>query len=97
MTNIFLNVFKKCRRIVIRFAAWVFIMLTAQALTDSINPQLFYSLSFIGFLIIVFMSGPSGMKPKWRANIDLAIYLGMVIFLIITAINVYSIVKGSMK
>lgn len=81
----------KQRKIVVLFAGWTFTLLALLAVYKSIPYDLFFSLAFIGLLILIGLSGPFTVKPAWRSRIDLIIVAGAVIFLIIVAWKIYAI------
>lgn len=55
-------------------------VITILALLGSIELELFFVLSLIGFLIVVELTAPIAVKPRWRRRLPWLIAVGLVIF-----------------
>jgi len=73
----------KNQKLVYTFGAWMFVVLALLVLLSSLSPEYFFVLSLIGFLIIVELSGPFTVKPRWRSRVNVAIAFGVVVFALI--------------
>jgi len=73
------------------FGAWVFVVLALLTLFQSLDPEYFFVLCLIGFLIIVELSGPFTVRPEWRKRVNVAIVVGVFIFGLIVANKVLNI------
>jgi len=73
------------------FGAWVFAVLALLTLFQSLDPEYFFVLCLIGFLIIVELSGPFTVRPEWRKRVNVAIVVGVFIFGLIVANKVLNI------
>lgn len=82
----------KSQGLVYIFAGWVLLVLTVLTLFNSLSFEYFFVLCFIGFLILVELSGPFTVKPKWRSRLDILIVIGVLIFGIIVAQKVLDII-----
>ena len=67
-------------RLVYAFGTWMFAVLVLLTLFQSLDPEYFFVLCLIGFLIIVELSGPFTIRPEWRKRVNLAIAVGVLIF-----------------
>ncbi|WP_424358787.1 hypothetical protein [Methanocella sp. MCL-LM] len=76
----------KSQRLIATFGVLVMIILALLVLFKSLNPEYFFVLSLISFLIIIELAGPFMTKPKWRSRVNIVIVVGVIIF----GIMVYS-------
>lgn len=81
----------KNRIIVVLFAGWTFALLALLILYRSFSLDLFFSLAFIGFLMVIALAGPFTVKPAWKTRISLIIVIGAVIFSAIVVMKIYAI------
>jgi hypothetical protein len=81
----------KGQKIVFIFGGWVFLVLALLLLFTSLSLEYFFVLCLIGFLIIVELSGPYTVRPKWRLRVNIFILVGTIIFAIIVAGKVLDI------
>lgn len=79
------------RKIVMEFAAWAFALLGAFAASRVVDASIFFNLGLIGFLVILGLSGPFMVKPRWRGRAGILIALGALIFLAIILQKIYAI------
>jgi general stress protein CsbA len=82
----------KSQRLIYTFGGWVLIVLTLLTLFNSLSLEYFFVLCFIGFLIIVELSGPFTVKTKWRSRINIIIAIGVLIFALIITKKVMDII-----
>jgi hypothetical protein len=82
----------KGQKIVYTFGGWVCLVLALLLLFNSLSYEYFFVLCLIGFLIIVELSGPYTVRPKWRWWVNVFIVIGTAIFAIIVAQKVLDIV-----
>jgi hypothetical protein len=82
----------KGQKIVYTFGGWVLLVLSLLLLFNSLSYEYFFVLCLIGFLIIVELSGPYTVRPKWRLWVNVFILMGTVIFALIVAQKVLDIV-----
>lgn len=50
------------------------------ALLDSLSYELFFVVSLIGFLVVVELTAPFEVTPRWRRRLTWLIALGLVVF-----------------
>jgi len=81
----------KNRIIVVLFAGWSFALLALLLLSKSLGLDLFFSLAFIGFLMVIALTGPFTVRPAWRTRISIIIAIGAMIFLAIVVWKIYAI------
>jgi hypothetical protein len=82
----------KGQKIVYVFSGWVLLVLSLLLLFNSLSFEYFFVLCLIGFLIIVELSGPYTVRPKWRSWVNVFILIGTVIFALIVVQKVLAIV-----
>ena len=81
----------RSRKIVLAVAAWAFALMGALAVSRVIDFGVFFNLGLIGFLVILGLSGPFTVKPRWRSRAGILIALGALIFLAIILQKIYAI------
>lgn len=59
---------------------WMLTVLTVLALLGSLELELFFVLSLIGFLIVVELTAPIAVKPRWRRRLPWLIAAGLAVF-----------------
>jgi hypothetical protein len=74
------------------FSGWVLLVLSLLLLFNSLSYEYFFVLCLIGFLIIVELSGPYTVRPKWKLWVNVFITIGTIIFALIVAGKVLDIV-----
>lgn len=83
----------KSQKIVYVFGAWMLAVLTILVLLNNIIFEYFFAFSFIGFLIIVELSGPFTVRPAWTSRINIVIAIGAIAFAVIILNNVLTILS----
>jgi glucan phosphoethanolaminetransferase (alkaline phosphatase superfamily) len=78
----------KGQKIVYMFSGWVVVVLSLLLLIGSLRYDYFFVLCYIGFLIIVELSGPYMVRPKWKSWANIFIIIGAGAFVLILAQNV---------
>jgi hypothetical protein len=61
-------------------AAWMLATVVALALLGSLSLDLFFVVSLIGFLVMVELTAPFNVTPRWRSRLKWIILLGLVGF-----------------
>ena len=82
----------KSQKIVYIFCGWVLLVLSLLLLFNSLSSEYFFVLCLIGFLIIVELSGPYTVRPRWRSWVNVFILIGTVVFAFIVAKKVLNII-----
>jgi hypothetical protein len=62
------------------FVAWMLLSLIALTLLDSIELELFFVVSLIGFLVVTELMTPINIRPEWHRRLRWVIALGLVVF-----------------
>jgi len=60
--------------------AWMLATVVALALLGSLSLDLFFVVSLIGFLVMVELTAPFNVTPRWRSRLKWIILLGLVGF-----------------
>lgn len=60
--------------------AWMLAAALVLALLDSLTYDLFFIVSLVGFLIVVELTAPFGVRPQWRRRLRWLIALGLLGF-----------------
>lgn len=71
--------------------AWMLASLLALAALGSLSLELFFVLSLIGLLVIVELTAPFNVTPRWRRRLKWLIALGLVVFGIIVVRRILAI------
>lgn len=61
-------------------AAWMLLALVVLALLGSLSLELFFVVSLIGFLVMVELTAPLNVTPRWRARLKWIILAGLAVF-----------------
>lgn len=68
----------------VRFAhgvvGWLLATVLVLALLQSLEPELFFVVSLIGFLVVVELTAPFNVTPRWRSRLKWIIVIGLVVF-----------------
>lgn len=59
---------------------WMLAATVVLALLGALSLELFFVVSLIGFLIVVELTAPFAVTPRWRARLKWAILLGLLGF-----------------
>ena len=60
--------------------AWMLAAALALALLDSLSYELFFVVSLIGFLVVVELTAPFEVTPRWRSRLRWLIGIGLLVF-----------------
>jgi hypothetical protein len=60
--------------------AWMLATLICLALLGALSLELFFVVSLIGFLVVVELTAPFSVTPRWRARLRWVILLGLIGF-----------------
>jgi hypothetical protein len=67
----------KRQRVVHANLAWMLTAALVLTLLDSLSYELFFSVSLVGFLVVVELTAPVRITPVWRRRIRWFILLGL--------------------
>ena len=70
-------VLTKRRRVVHANLAWMLTTALVLTLLDSLSYELFFSVSLVGFLVVVELTAPVRITPVWRRRLRWFILLGL--------------------
>ena len=65
------------RRFVYGVVAWMLGATVFLTLLESLEPELFFVLSLIGLLVVVELTAPFNVTPRWRRRLTLVIVVGL--------------------
>ena len=65
------------QRFVVGQVAWMSATVIVLALLGSLSLELFFVVSLIGFLVVIELTAPFGVTPRWRARLK---WLGLLGF-----------------
>lgn len=71
--------------------AWMVATVLALVLFNSLSYELFFVVSLIGFLVIVELTAPFNVAPRWRSRLKWLIALGLVVFAYIVVKRILAI------
>ncbi len=81
----------KHRKVVVLLAGWTFAVLALLALYGSLSYDVLFTLIFLGFLLILGLTGPFASRPAWRSRMGVVVLIGALIFFAIVMGKIYSI------
>jgi hypothetical protein len=61
-------------------AAWMLASLLVLTLLSALSIELFFVVALIGFLVVVQLTAPFNVTPRWRARLKWFILVGLVVF-----------------
>ena len=61
-------------------AAWMFATLLLLAVLGALSLELYFVLSLIGLLVVVELTAPFNVTPRWRSRLKWLIALGVLVF-----------------
>ena len=79
------------RRFVHAHVAWMLAAALVLVLFDSLTYELFFVVSFVGFLVVVELTAPFRVTPEWRRRLKWVVLLGLVTFAYIVVRRVLGI------
>lgn len=59
---------------------WMLAVVVVLAALDSLEPELFFVLSLVGFLVVVELTAPVAVTPEWRRRLPWFIAVGLLVF-----------------
>lgn len=71
---------RRRQRFVHGHVAWMLTALVLLALLDALTLELFFAVSLIGFLVVVELTAPFGVTPRWRKRLRWVILAGLAAF-----------------
>lgn len=71
--------------------AWFLAGIFVLVLLDSLNYELFFVISLIGFLVVIELTAPVNVHPDWRRRLRWLILLGLGVFGVIVIRRILSI------
>jgi threonine/homoserine efflux transporter RhtA len=71
--------------------AWMLAVVVVLAVLGSLELELFFVLSLIGFLIVIELTAPIAVTPAWRRRLPWFIAIGLVVFGIIVVRRILEI------
>ena len=60
--------------------AWMLATVLALSLLESLSYELFFVVSLIGFLVVVELTAPVAVSPRWRRRLSWLIAAGLLVF-----------------
>ncbi|MFT4947261.1 MAG: threonine/homoserine efflux transporter RhtA [Natronomonas sp.] len=60
--------------------AWMLAVVVVLALLGSLELELFFVLSLIGFLVVIELTAPIAVTPAWRRRLPWFIAIGLIVF-----------------
>jgi len=70
----------KRQRLIIGHVAWAVGAVLVLSLLGALSLELFFVVSLIGFLILVELTAPFAVTPRWRRRLRWVIALGLLVF-----------------
>ncbi|MFH5801238.1 hypothetical protein [Haladaptatus sp. CMAA 1911] len=71
--------------------AWMLVSLIVLAVLGSLSLELFFVLCLIGLLVIIELTAPFNVTPRWRRRLKWFIALGLLVFGVIVVRRILSI------
>jgi len=71
---------RRRQRFVHAQAAWMLAVLLVLAVLGALSYELFFVLSLIGFLVVIELTAPFNVTPRWRSRLKWLVVLGLLGF-----------------
>ena len=71
---------RRRQRFIYGQTAWMLATLVCLSLLGTLSLELFFVVSLIGFLVVVELTAPFAVTPRWRARLRWVILLGLLGF-----------------
>lgn len=68
------------QRFVVGQVAWMCTTVAALVLLGALSLDLFFVVSLIGFLVVIELTAPFRVTPRWRSRLKWVVLLGLVAF-----------------
>lgn len=75
--------------------AWLLATVLVLALLESLEPELLFVVSLIGFLVVVELTAPFNVTPRWRSRLKWLIALGLAVFGYVVVQRILEILPAS--
>lgn len=60
--------------------AWMLGTVLVLALVESLTYELFFVVTLIGFLVVIELTAPVAVTPRWRARLKWLVLVGLAVF-----------------
>jgi hypothetical protein len=67
-------------RFLVGHVTWMLVTLVVLSVLGQLSLELFFVVSLIGFLVVVQLTAPFSVTPRWRSRLKYVILLGLVGF-----------------
>jgi len=71
---------RRRQRFVHGTVAWMLAAVLALALLGSVELELFFVVSLIGFLVVLELTAPFNVTPRWRSRLKWIVLAGLLVF-----------------
>lgn len=82
---------RRRQQFVVGHVAWMLAAILGLALLDSVSLELVFVLSLIGFLVVIELTAPFNVTPRWRARLRWLVALGLLVFAYIVVRRILAI------
>ena len=84
---------RKEQMAIIAFTVWLTVITVFMLVAQSVNLEIFFVLSFIGFFIIVELITPKYVRPGYLRYIQYILVAGMILFVVIVTLKVMQFLR----
>lgn len=71
---------RRRQQFIVGHVGWMLAAILGLALLDSVSLELVFVLSLIGFLVVIELTAPFNVTPRWRARLRWLVALGLLVF-----------------
>jgi len=82
------------QRFVLGQAAWMLGTLVALVALSALSLDLYFVVSLLGFLVVVELTAPLNLTPRWRRRLKWVVLAGLVVFGYIVGRRVFEILSS---
>ena len=86
---------RRRQRFVVGQTAWMSATVVGLSLLGALSYELFFVVSLIGFLVVVELTAPFNVTPRWRSRLKWVVGVGLVVFGVIVVRRILAILPSA--
>lgn len=83
----------KSQQLVVLLGAWALLALTILLLFGSLSITFYFTIAFLGFIILSALISPYTVKPAWKSRLNLVALAGLVLFCLAVVVKAIFILQ----
>lgn len=87
---------RRRQQFVIAHVSWMLAAVLALSLLDAVSLELVFVISLIGFLVVIELTAPFNVTPRWRRRLRWLVAVGLLVFGFIVVRRIIAILPEGM-